>query len=105
MGAAAVIEINPVANDAAGVLLGFEAVAMDALLFQCPDQAFNQPVLLGRMWRNELLSQSVAVHQCRIAAAGKDEPVVGAQQEWCLGTAQRAEVGNQCVFQGRFRRL
>ena len=52
MRASAVIEMDPVANDAAGVLQGFETVAMSALLFQCPDQAFDQSVLLGRMWRN-----------------------------------------------------
>ena len=78
MRASAVIEIDPVADHAAGVVQGFEPVAMDALLLQCPDQAFDQSVLLGRMWRDELLSQSVAAHQCRIAAAGKDEPIVGA---------------------------
>ena len=78
MRAPAVIEIDPVADHAAGVVQGFEPVAMDALLLQCPDQAFDQSVLLGRMWRDELLSQSVAAHQCRIAAAGKDEPIVGA---------------------------
>ena len=50
-----VIELDPVANHATGMLQRFKAMAMDALLFQCPNQAFDQAILLRRMRRDELL--------------------------------------------------
>ena len=81
MRSSAVVEIDPVANDAAGMLQRFESMAMDALLFQSPDQALNQAILLRRMRRDELLSQTVTAHQCGIAAACEDQAVVGAQKK------------------------
>lgn len=51
----AVIELDPVANDAPGVLQRFKAMAVNALLFQCPDEALNQAILLWCMGRDELL--------------------------------------------------
>ena len=75
MGAAAVIEINPVANDAAGVLLGFEAVAVRALLLECSDDALDHAVLLRAVRGDELLLQAVAADQAREVAAGKNEPI------------------------------
>ena len=41
-----VVELDPVADHAAGVLQGFEAVAVDALLLQRPDHPLHQAVLL-----------------------------------------------------------
>ncbi len=76
MGPLVVVELNPVANDTTGVLQGFEAVAVDALLLQCPDHPLHQTVLLRGVGRDELLLQSLAFHQRRIAAAGEDQTVV-----------------------------
>src|SRR5574343_192712 len=105
MRAPAVIELDPVANDAAGVLQGFKAMAMNALLFQCPDQAFNQAILLWCMGRDELLPQAVATHQSGIAAAGEDQAIVGSQQERRIDSPQSAEACDQGVFQCCLRRL
>ena len=38
MGPLVVVELDPIADHAAGVLQGFEAVAVDALLFQRADR-------------------------------------------------------------------
>lgn len=59
MRALIVVEANPVANDPAGMLQVFEAVAMNALRFQSPDHPFHQAVLLGRVRRDEFLLQSI----------------------------------------------
>lgn len=56
----AVIELDPVADHAAGMLHRLEAMAMHALLFQSPDQALDQAVLLRRVRRDEFLPQAVA---------------------------------------------
>lgn len=69
----------PIANHASGVLLGFEATPMRALLLQGPDDPLHHPILLRTMRRDELLPQSVAAHQARVVAAGKDQAVVGAK--------------------------
>lgn len=41
-----VIELDPVANGTTGLLQGFEAVPVDALLLQRADHPLNQAVLL-----------------------------------------------------------
>lgn len=76
-----VVEADSVANDATGVLQGLEAMAMSALPLQRPDQALHRAVLLRGVRRDELLAQSIAADQGRVAAAGEDETVVRAKQE------------------------
>ena len=56
MRAAVVVEADPVANGTTGVPQAFKAMAMNALLLQCPDDALHQAVLLRRVGRNELLA-------------------------------------------------
>lgn len=56
---AVVIEADPVANDATGVLQCFEAMPMSALLLQGSDDAFDHAILLRAMRRDELLLQTV----------------------------------------------
>ncbi len=46
MGPTVVVEADPLSDDPRGVLLGFEAMTMNALLFQRPDDAFDHAVLL-----------------------------------------------------------
>ena len=47
MRAAVVVETDPVADDAVCVLDAFEAVPVNALLLECPDDALDHAVLLG----------------------------------------------------------
>ena len=55
MRSAVVVEADPVANNAAGMLQGLEPGSVYALLLQGPDHAFNQAVLFGAVRRDELL--------------------------------------------------
>ena len=57
-----VVEADPVADGACGVLYTVEALAMDALLFQGPDHTLDHAVLLRAGGRDELLPQTVAFH-------------------------------------------
>lgn len=75
---AVVVETDPVADHAARVLQGLEAMPVRALLLQRPDCALHQAVLLMRVRRDELLPQSVAAHQGGVAAAGEHQAVVAA---------------------------
>src|SRR5690606_5460951 len=88
------------ADHAAGMLQGFEAVPMGTLLFKRPDDPFHHAVLLWAMRRDELLAQAVAANQRRVAATRKNEAIVRPKQERLGDTAQRAEAGDQGVFQG-----
>ena len=75
MWSSGVVEADPVADGACRVLDAVEALAMDALLFQRPDHAFDHAVLLRAMRRDELLLQAIASDQRGVAAAGEDEAV------------------------------
>jgi hypothetical protein len=87
MGPLVVVELDPIADHAAGVLQGFEAVAVDALLFQRADHPLHETVLLRGVGRDELLLQAVTFDQRRLVAAGEDQAVVRAQQERRLHTS------------------
>lgn len=95
-----VVELDPVADHATGVLQGFKAVAVDALILELPDHPLNQAVLLRRVGRDEFLLQAVAFDQRRVAAAGEDQSVVRAQQEWLFHPPQRAAAGDQGLLEG-----
>jgi len=71
-----VVKAYPVANDTAGMLYGFEAVAVGTLLFKRSDHSLDHAVLLWAVGRDELLTQAVTTHQGRVAARGKNQPVV-----------------------------
>ena len=55
MWASVVVEVDPVADGARRVLEAVEALAMDALFFQCPDDALVHAVLLRAVGRDEIL--------------------------------------------------
>lgn len=76
MWALLVVEANPVANDPQGIDLALKAVAMHALLLECPDDALHHSVLLLAVGCNEFLFQAVAPHQPRVVTAGEDLSVV-----------------------------
>ena len=72
MRASVVVEADPVADGSRRVLDAVEALAMDALFFQCPDHTLDHAILLRAMRRDELLLQAVASDQRGVAAAGEE---------------------------------
>lgn len=94
-----IVEGNPVTQYTAGMLDGFKAVTMNALLFNGSDQSFDHPVLLRAMRGNEFLLQPVALHQSGIAARSEDQPIIGSKQERGLHFAQSAIPADQGLFQ------
>src|SRR5690606_18048630 len=54
--------------------------------------------------RDELLAQAVATHQGGVAARGKNQAVVRAQQKRHRYSPQRPEASDQSVFQSSTRR-
>ncbi len=73
-----VVKPDAVAQHAGSVLLRFQAMPMDTLFLQRPDHAFNHPVLLRAVRRDELLVQTVAADHAREAPAGKYQSVIAA---------------------------
>ena len=100
MRALMVVEADPVADGARCVLDAVEALAVNALLFQRPDHAFDHAVLLRAVRRDELLLQAVAANQGGVFPAGKNQAVIAAQQELFVDLAQGAEPVDQGVFEG-----
>lgn len=99
MRALVVVEADPVPDGARGVLDAVEALAVDALLLQRPDNALDHAVLLRAVRRDELLLQPVAADQRRIAARCEDQAVVGSQQELPRHLPERAEPADQGMLQ------
>jgi hypothetical protein len=58
------------------VLFGLEALPVDALPLERPDQSFHHPILLRRLGCNRLLLEPVAPNKPRVVAAREDEPIV-----------------------------
>lgn len=81
MGAAVVVEADPVADGACRVLYAVEALAVDALFFQCPDHTLDHAVLLRAMRRDELLSYSPIFGQ--ISGLFKLLPAPADRFRWC----------------------
>ena len=100
MRAAGVVEAYPVTDDTACVLQGLKAMTMRALLLERTDDPLGHAVLLWAMRRDELLAQAIAAYQCGIAARGKNQAVIRAQQERLGYATQRPEAGDQRRLQG-----
>ncbi len=66
MGPPGVLKEDSFSDDTRGVLLGFKAMTMCALLFQRSDHVLDHAVRLGAVRRNELLSKPVAAHHPRV---------------------------------------
>ena len=77
-----VVPANPICNHAAGVLQGFEPVAVHALVLERSNHTLDHAVLLWAVRADELLLQIVAPDQGRVVSAGEYQPVVRSQQEW-----------------------
>ena len=97
-----VIEGYPVTKNTAGVLDRFKAVAMHTLFLDRSNESFDHAVLLWAMRGNELLLQSVALHQGCVAAGSKNQPVIRPKQEWCVDSAQGAIPADQGLLQSGF---
>lgn len=72
MWATVVVEADPVADGACRMLNAVEALAMDALLLQRPDNALDHAVLLRAVRRDELLLQAVATDEGGVSPTGKE---------------------------------
>lgn len=71
-----IVELDPVGQHAAGMLEGFEAMPVNALLFDRANHALDQTILLRTVGCDEFLLEPIPAHQRRIAATRKDEPIV-----------------------------
>jgi len=101
---ALVVKPNPVTDDSICMLQGLKPLTMNTLLFKGSDYTLDHPVLLGTVWRDELLLQTIASNQGREASVGEDQAIVRAQQEVLLHSAQGSKPSNQGLLQGRFSR-
>jgi hypothetical protein len=90
-----IVKTNLVTNDPTGVSQTFKAVAVCALVFECPVDTLDHSVLLWNVGRVELLSQSIAFDQGRVAAAGKNQPSVGSKQHRLAHPAQASVATDQ----------
>lgn len=68
-----VVELDPVADSATGVLQGFNAMTVDALLLKCLDHPLHHAVLLQSVGRDAFLLKTIAFDQSRVAAAGESQ--------------------------------
>ena len=75
-----------------------------ALLLHRPDQPFHHAVLLWRMWTDELLLESVAVHRARVASTGEHQAIVGAYGQIIRGAPQDAVAPDQGLLESRLCR-
>ena len=96
---AGVVELDPVSDGPRGVLEALEAVAMNALLLQRPDDTFDNAVLLGTVRSDEFLLQTVAANQGHVVPAGEYQSIVRPQQEHAVDATQGAEAADQSIFQ------
>ena len=96
-----VVELDPVADHSHRMLLGFEAVAVSALLLQRANDALDHAVLLRAVRCDELLLQAVAANQPRVVPAGEHQSVVRAQQERYGDALERAKAADQRLLQSR----
>ena len=74
-----VVEVDPVSNQATGMLQRFEPVPMHTLLLECTNHPLDQSIMPGAVRRDEFLTQAIASDQGRGAAASEDHPSVREQ--------------------------
>lgn len=95
------VKANPGSTGSTGMLQGFKAMSMGALLLQRSDDTLDHAVLPGTVRRDEFLLQAIATHQGRVAAAGEDWTVIRTQQERRLHTPQYPVTRDQRLLQCR----
>ena len=94
MGPTGVVETAPLCDDTRGVLLGFNAMTMNALFFQGPNDALDHAVMLRAVRRDELLPETITAHEARVGPRGKNEPIVRPQKERAV---TRPRVPNRAI--------
>jgi len=104
MGPTVVVEADPLCDDARGVLWGFKAMTMHALLFQSPDDALDHAVLLRALRRDELLPKTITAHKARVGSRGGDQAVIRPQPERRRDTSERSEPRDQRLLERGHRR-
>ena len=84
-----VVEADPATDRAAGLLEGLERVLPDALFFQASEEAFDHPILLGGVGRDDLLGEAVIATGRAEASALEDQAVVRTYDRCFAGRSQR----------------
>jgi hypothetical protein len=97
MRASVVVEAESVADGACGMLDAVKALAMNALLRERPDHAFDHAILLRAVRHDKLLLLAVAANQRGVIQACEDQAIVRPQKEFlyrpsgiCTGYAANA---------------
>ena len=98
-----IVEVDPIANCSCCVLKAFEAMPVDALLLQGPNDSLDHPVLLRAVRRNELLLQAVASDQVSECEAGKNKTIIGAEEERALDLSERSVPRNESLLKSGTR--
>ena len=75
------------------------------LVLERADHPLDHAVLLRAVGSDELLLQPIVFDQRRVAVAGKNQAIVGPQQERMFDLAQAPVSSNQRLLQGRLRCL
>jgi hypothetical protein len=81
---AVIVEVDPISNCSCCVLKAFEAMPLNALLFNCADYTFVYFILFWAMRAFELLFKSVVSNQTCVVATRKDKANIRAQKEGVL---------------------
>lgn len=79
MGLFLVIPVAPVPNDPPRLLKHLERMLPDTLVFHASKESLNQPILLGRIGRDELLLQPIVSTGLVKPATVENEPVIAAE--------------------------
>src|SRR5271157_748790 len=87
MRALAVVPIDPASDGGARLSEIAEVVLPDALLFEAAKEALDEPILLRRIGRDELLAQAIVAAGGAKAPALKDQPIVAAHHRGRLRDA------------------
>ncbi len=96
--------MDPVPDDAPGVLVGLEGVLPDTLLFEAPKESFNDAILLGGIGYDELLLQSMISAGLPRLLTLKDQAIVAAQHRGAC-ESEHAEPCETGRLKGPFRFL
>ena len=100
-----VVPADPPSDCAASLLEVVGVVLPEALLFETSEEAFNQAVLLGRIWGDEFLAKPVEATGCLEATALKDETVVATDHRSGTLDAQSAKAPQTSSLKRSFRLL
>nr|WP_244574493.1 hypothetical protein [Cohaesibacter sp. ES.047] len=93
-----VVKKDPVGDNAIGVLDGFEAVSVNALLLHRSDRTLHHSILLRAMRRDKLLFEPVAFDDCGEVPTGKNQTIVRAEKEFPIDTTKCSKSTDQSML-------